>query len=106
VSVREEIVQYCRLKKFSQEYTTYWLSHPVDEAWSGDMAGPPHHIRTRGAGGQDRASNLLALSPAKHRLIHNIGAEEFAAMHPWLAKKIRAALAARRKAWDTPSWSS
>ena len=36
-----------------------------------------HHIRTRGAGGDDRLSNLLPLCRVHHTEIHKIGKQTF-----------------------------
>jgi len=91
-----QIQQYCKLHGFSAEYTNYWLTHPRDEARTGEFSSPPHHIRTRGAGGGDEPGNLLALSWDKHREIEMVGAKEFCIRHPWLRYKIEVALAASR----------
>lgn len=42
----------------------------------------PHHIKSRGAGGDDIPSNLISLCRAHHTQIHKIGAETFFAKYP------------------------
>lgn len=91
---REEILAYCRKKKYSEAYTNYWLQHVYCEARTGFPSAAPHHIRTRGAGGDDSPENLLALSRVKHTEIGIIGSLEFAEAHPWLEEKILKALEA------------
>jgi hypothetical protein len=97
MSKMDDIILRCARNGWSREYANYWISHQSCEARTGEESVAPHHIRTRGAGGDDHRDNLLALSMEKHRLIHNIGPEEFAEMHPWLKNKIIAALARRKE---------
>jgi len=54
-----------------------------------------HHIRTRGAGGSDDATNLLALCYYHHTKIHAIGSRKFAYIHG-LQEKFSTALNKRR----------
>lgn len=95
---RELIAANCKREKYSKEYTQYWLDHIFCEAKTGQHSGHPHHIRTRGAGGDDSPDNLLALSLEKHNEIHTLGPWEFAVAHPWLKEKIFNALMERSKA--------
>jgi len=41
----------------------------------------PHHIKTRGAGGDDTELNLLPLCAVHHRLIHSQGLTTFSKKH-------------------------
>lgn len=55
-----------------------------------------HHLKTRGAGGDDRTSNLLPACPNHHRMIHDIGTAAFAGRFwPVLSIKNRVKLAMR-----------
>jgi hypothetical protein len=88
----DDIITYCARKRYSLAYTRYWTSHVRCEAcYENTPSEPPHHIRTRGAGGRDDAGNLLALCVAHHRQVHDAGADTFAARYPSLAGKIRKA---------------
>lgn len=48
----------------------------------------PHHVRSRGAGGDDVAINLMPLCEQHHRLVHQLGlatvARQFPVIHNWL----------------------
>ena len=56
-----------------------------------------HHIRTRGAGGDDDPENLLALCDMHHKEIHYQGNETFMQSNPHMRKKIEAALERSRE---------
>lgn len=94
---KELIKAHCKKNKYSEAYAHYWLGHLFCEAKTGVRASSPHHIRSRGAGGDDSPENLLALSLEKHNEIHLIGPWEFAVKHPWLREKINRALIERSK---------
>ena len=88
----EEIRKYCRKKGYSTEYAEYWCAHPFCEVVGcNEPSGPPHHIRTRGAGGSDEVENLIALDRLHHIEAHN-GVQTFANEHPEFHDKIFAAL--------------
>lgn len=40
-----------------------------------------HHMKTRGAGGDDKKSNLVALCPYHHNIVHQIGRVRFLEKH-------------------------
>jgi hypothetical protein len=89
----EEKAAYCRKRGYSDVYLEYWQDYSMCEVEGcTEIAEPPHHIRTRGAGGLDVPGNLLAFGVHHHRHIHNIGPHAFAQMFPQFADKIRAAL--------------
>ena len=92
----EEKAAYCKRHGYSRFYELYWQARPGCECQCGQPSEPPHHIRTRGAGGEDMHSNLLALCVTHHRMVHNVGVLRFAEMFPPLAEKMRAAKARRR----------
>ncbi len=50
----------------------------------------PAHIKSRGAGGADEASNLLALCRAHHTEQHAIGFVRFAEKHPKVLRALEA----------------
>lgn len=50
----------------------------------------PAHIRSRGAGGDDENSNLLALCRAHHTEQHAIGFVRFTEKHPKVLKALQA----------------
>jgi len=88
----DDIIAYCGRKRYSLAYARYWAAHVRCEAcYENTPSEPPHHIRTRGAGGKDEAGNLLALCALHHRQVHDAGADTFAARYPALAGKIRKA---------------
>lgn len=72
---------------------TYRETHPSCEANCGRVATDIHHIRTRGAGGDDDDSNLLALCWEDHRRIHSLGVKTFGNLHPCLHDKLKSARA-------------
>ena len=88
---RDDKVLMAARKHWSAAYVGYWIDKPSCEA-CGIPAEPPHHIRTRGAGGSDDAGNLLSLCVVHHKQAHTEGVETFAARYPKLAGKIRRAL--------------
>jgi hypothetical protein len=88
----EEKTAYCGRHGYSRPYLAYWIAHPGCECNCAAPSEPPHHIRTRGAGGTDEEWNLLALCVLHHRTIHHKGVESFARLFPVVEKKIHAAL--------------
>jgi hypothetical protein len=80
----DEIRLYCKSKGFSEAYTAYWVLHPNCEvclqvypnSWRPSQT--VHHIKTRGAGGEDIHENLLALCRIHDRVIHSQGDREVA----------------------------
>jgi hypothetical protein len=68
----EDKLAYCTHHGYSFAYYEYWAAHPACEV-CGAESQPCHHLRTRGAGGQDTPENLLALCVQHHRMIHNVG---------------------------------
>ncbi len=87
----DAILRYCKKYKVSEEAKKFWLSHRWCEI-CGLWAEHPHHIRTRGAGGDDDPRNLLALCTGHHTQVHQVGIASFYDRHPKVAPKIRAAL--------------
>ena len=89
----DAVRDYCHHRGYSLDYADYWASHLRCEACRLRDAGPPHHIRTRGAhGAVDEAWNLVALCWLCHRLAEQIGAAAFAEQcPPEVAQKIREA---------------
>ena len=53
-------------------------------ACGGFMSVSGHHIKTRGAGGDDVESNLIALCISCHTLIHKVGEERICRLYPHL----------------------
>ena len=88
---REDIWQYCVSKHYSAAYSQYAMEHLVCEACHGNAI-LPHHIRTRGAGGDDDKANLLSLCALCHRRIHSLGVQRFGFLYPKLRDKMRRAL--------------
>jgi hypothetical protein len=88
---REEIWQHCKAKHYSAAYAQYAMEHTVCEACHRDAV-LPHHIRTRAAGGDDDAMNLLGLCADCHRRIHSLGVRRFTFLFPHLGTKTRKAL--------------
>lgn len=84
----DEKREYCKKRGYSALYAEYWCSHVGCEARCSAPSEPPHHLRTRGAGGPDDEWNLLALCALHHRLYHNVGGHRFSEMFSHLAKKI------------------
>lgn len=67
---------------------TYRESHYGCEGRCGKPATEIHHVRTRGAGGDDDDENLLALCSECHRGVHDLGWKTWGFMHPWLQTKL------------------
>ena len=87
---------HCKKYGYSGAYTAYWLAHIHCEVGASDgshirYSAAPHHIRTRGAGGDDRPENLLALCTDCHTEIHQMGTFTFARRHPSVRAKARRA---------------
>ena len=78
-----KIREICKRNKYSLEYMVYWLSHPFCEIEGcNESAGPPHHIKSRGAGGGDNKENLISLGIKHDRAgIHQMGWKTFADKH-------------------------
>jgi hypothetical protein len=88
---REDIWQHCKVKHYSAAYAQYAMEHTACEACHRDAL-LPHHIRTRAAGGDDDAMNLLGLCNECHRRIHSLGVRRFGFLYPALRDKMRKAL--------------
>lgn len=58
--IRKEAEHRCQ---YEDPVTGEVCDHPAE--------GEPHHIRTRGAGGDDRRENLILLCGLHHRLVHD-----------------------------------
>lgn len=86
----EQIRAYCKRKGYSTEYAEYWVAHCYCEICNEPIV-PPHHIRTRGAGGGDNPGNLLGLCAEHHTEAHK-GVLRFAHNHQQLHDKVYAAL--------------
>lgn len=82
----------CKRKHYSAAYAEYWQAHTRCEACRRLSSEAPHHIRTRGAGGDDSPENLLGLCVVCHNLIHKSGREKFCRKYPHLRSKVDAAL--------------
>lgn len=74
----------------SQKNSTYALRR-IDEVMQGlaqDSISHPHHVKSRGAGGHDIASNVMPLCEMCHQIIHRVGltqaAEKFPIIRTWL----------------------
>lgn len=89
----EQIEDYCRRHHYSEQYAKFWMRHRSC-AVMGCYApsGPPHHWRTRGAGGDDSPLNLGNLCRAHHTEFHSVGRETFCDRHPEMRAQIEAAL--------------
>ena len=88
----DDIWTHCKRKHYSAGYTSYWQAHERCEACRRLSSEAPHHIRTRGAGGDDSEENLVALCIVCHNLIHKSGREKFCKKYSHLKAKIDAAL--------------
>lgn len=83
---------HCRAHKYTATYTDWWLRHLRCEVpGCGLRSAAPHHIRSRGSGGDDNPVNLVALCTNHHTEIHQLGVGEFARRYPAMAAKIEAA---------------
>ena len=90
---RDEKMAMAARKHWSAAYTGFWMDSPGCAAdGCGEPSEPPHHIRTRGAGGSDDSYNLLPLCVSHHREIHTIGCKLFMFRHPRTRGKITRAL--------------
>ena len=85
------IDEYCKKYKISKKVRGFWLRHPRCEICSLGSS-HPHHIRTRGAGGDDEPVNLIALCTTHHTEIHQLGNETFSDRYPGVALKIKGGL--------------
>jgi len=94
----EAITRHCKKHKYSDSYRDYWIAHQLCEICD-YFADPPHHIRTRGAGGSDEASNLLSLCTAHHREAHTIGMLTFGEKYLDMREKIYRALELELPEW-------
>jgi hypothetical protein len=95
--VRDSIIAYCKKNGYSKEYMNYWLEHPYCECTGcGILARPPHHIKSRGAGGKDNPENLLSLCLSHHTggidSAHVLGWRSFAELNPEHADKMYLAM--------------
>lgn len=89
--IQEAITKHCKKYKYSKQYQAYWTAYPFCEICDNDSAAP-HHIRTRGAGGNDEPGNLLALCPTHHTVAHTMGIQSFAKKYEQFYEKIAATL--------------
>jgi hypothetical protein len=69
----EEKLVYCVHRGYAITYYDYWATHPICEICHSQESQPPHHIKTRGAGGEDTEENLLSLCSQHHAMIHAMG---------------------------------
>jgi len=75
---------------WSKEYIDYWIAHPFCEVeYCFHFAAPPHHIRSRGAGGTDDAANLISLCREHHYIVHNEGPEALCKISSKYKKKYK-----------------
>jgi hypothetical protein len=81
---------------YSKAFRDYQFTHVFCEACGVTTQEWPHHIRSRGAGGADEASNLLELCREHHAEYHTMGRLRFIEHFPALEEKIKAALAWRK----------
>jgi hypothetical protein len=84
------ITAHCAKYGYSEEYTRFWIGHSRCEI-CGLHSDAPHHIRTRGAGGDDDSTNLLALCTTHHNEIHQYGEQKFARLYPRMTARLEAA---------------
>lgn len=91
---RDEIWSRCVRAHYSASLAAYWMDHPVCEACRRSESSCPHHLRSRGAGGDDDPVNLLALCTACHTGPHGyhvLGRSAFCKRWPHLRRKVDAA---------------
>lgn len=97
----EQVDKHCRKQGYSKQYREFWQANMhCQVCLDADVllaAAAPHHIRSRGAGGDDSAENLLPLCTSHHTEIHQIGTDTFAERHPCVATQIRKGR--ERKKW-------
>ena len=85
----EEKRQYCKELGYSALYAEYWVKHPGCEyPGCGVPSEPPHHVRTRKAGGTDSPGNLIAYCLRHHRMAHTRGDLQMGRQSPNLEAKI------------------
>ena len=97
------VVRHCRKHKYSATFTEFWRSHARCEVHGcGLWSAAPHHIRSRGAGGDDNPRNLLALCTRHHFEAEQYGDKRFAKMYPEVAEKVRSALERPKVTTDEP----
>ena len=89
--MQEAIAEHCKKYKYSKSYQAYWTAYPFCEV-CGNFSTAPHHIRTRGAGGNDESGNLLALCTTHHTEAHTMGIQSFANKYEQFYEKIAATL--------------
>ncbi|MDY7989808.1 hypothetical protein UY286_05200 [Paenibacillus polymyxa] len=63
-----EVIQQIRKES---EHRCEYMDATTQERCNHPAEGEPHHIRTRGAGGEDRRENLIHLCGWHHRLFHD-----------------------------------
>ena len=88
----DAIWDYCRRKHYSAAFAAYWGDNTRCEACEKRQSATPHHIRTRGSGGDDSDANLLALCAEDHSMIGTMGRSAFCKRFPHLKKKVDAAM--------------
>lgn len=88
----EQIWSVCKKRHYSAALTGYWQDHTICEACRGKPSSTPHHIRTRGSGGDDSPVNLAALCVECHGMVHAMGVRVFVKRYPHMEKKIAGAL--------------
>ena len=81
---------------YSKDFRSYRDAHLLCEACGRKTQEWPHHVRTRGAGGDDDPSNLLELCKEHHAEIHTMGRTQFVEHFPHLYDKIMDAIARPR----------
>ncbi len=91
--MKEAILRHCKKHKYSKQYTDFWIHHPF--CFCGNYSAAPHHIRTRGAGDDDEAKNLLAFCTSHHTEVGTIGILTFAKKYGQFYDKIITALSER-----------
>lgn len=82
--------------KYSKAVLAYGASHQRCEA-CGRPASEVHHVRTKGAGGDDDPANLLSLCREHHAEVHTMGKTALIEHFPYLYDKITGAMARRRR---------
>jgi hypothetical protein len=99
----EQIKRHCKARGWSKEYEQYWIGHMHCEIsgckdhWGKiKFAAPPHHIKSRGAGGTDEPENLIALCSDHHTFggdaVHRVGWKTFVKKYPEVKEKFEKAM--------------